>query len=189
MRLSKPRIAPLSDSELTPEQVERLSKSRAKDGSILNIFRTLVRSPDGFRAFSWWGGYIMSRNSLSARDREIAILRVGWLCKSGYEWTQHHRIGLQSGLNAGEIERIKIGAGADGWSAAEKALLMACDDLNRDHFVSTPVWTELSKHYSERQCMDLVFTVAQYTQVSMILNSFGIQVEDGQVVDPELKAP
>jgi hypothetical protein len=37
--------------------------------------------------------------------------------------------------------------------------------------------------------MDLVFTVAQYTQVSMILNSFGIQVEDGQVVDPELKAP
>ena len=189
MRLSKPRIAPLGDSELTPEQVERLSKSRAKDGSLLNIFRTLVRSPDGFRAFSWWGGYIMSRNSLTPRDREIAILRVGWLCKSGYEWTQHHRIGLQSGLNAAEIERIKTGAGADGWSAAEKALLMACDDLNRDHFVSSPVWTELSKHYSERQCMDLVFTVAQYTQVSMILNSFGIQVEDGQVVDPELKAP
>ena len=27
--------------------------------------------------------------------------------------------------------------------------------------------------------MDLVFTVGQYTQVSMILNTFGIQVEDG----------
>jgi hypothetical protein len=36
--------------------------------------------------------------------------------------------------------------------------------------------------------MDLVFTVGQYTQVSMILNSFGIQVEDGQTVDPELRA-
>ena len=103
MRLAKPRIMPLQDSELTLEQQERISKSRQKDGSVLNIFRTLVRSPDAFRAFSWWGGYIMARNSLSPRDREIAILRVGWLCKSGYEWTQHHRIALQSGLDAAEI--------------------------------------------------------------------------------------
>jgi 4-carboxymuconolactone decarboxylase len=72
MRLAKPRIMPLQDSELTLEQQERISKSRQKDGSVLNIFRTLVRSPDAFRAFSWWGGYIMARNSLSPRDRDPA---------------------------------------------------------------------------------------------------------------------
>lgn len=188
MRLAKPRIAPLKDSEFTPEQVERLEKSRQKDGSILNIFRTLVRSPDAFRAFSWWGGYVLSRNSLTPRDREIAILRVGWLCKSGYEWTQHHRIGLNSGLSADEIERIKLGPGADGWTVAERALLAAADDLNRDHFISNPSWAELTKHFSERQCMDLVFTVGQYTQVSMILNSFGVQLDPGQTLDPDLKA-
>jgi len=188
MRLAKPRIAPLKDSEFTPEQIERLEKSRAKDGSLLNIFRTLVRAPDAFRAFSWWGGYIMSRNSLSPRDREIVILRTGWLCKSGYEWTQHHRIGLQSGLSADEIERIKLGAGAEGWTAAERALIAAVDDLNRGHFVSNASWAELSKHYSERQCMVLVFTTGQYTQVSMILNSFGIQLDQGQTLDPDLKA-
>ena len=188
MRLAKPRIAPLSDAELAPEQSERIAKSRQPDGSILNIFRTLVRVPDAYRAFMWWGGYILSRNSLSPRDREIAILRVGWLCKSGYEWTQHHRIGLASGLNADEIERIKSGAGAEGWSSAERALLTAVDDLNRDHFVSNPAWATLAKHYSERQCMDLVFTVGQYTQVSMILNSFGVQLDKGQTLDPDLKA-
>jgi hypothetical protein len=57
-----------------------------------------------------------------------------------------------------------------------------------DHFVSTPVWTQLAAHYSERQCMDLVFTVGQYTQVSMILNSFGVQLDPGQTLDPDLKA-
>jgi hypothetical protein len=36
--------------------------------------------------------------------------------------------------------------------------------------------------------MDLVFTVGQYTQVSMILNSFGIQLDKGQTLDPDLKA-
>jgi 4-carboxymuconolactone decarboxylase len=188
MRLAKPRIAPLKDSEFTPEQIERLEKSRQKDGGVLNIFRTLVRAPDAFRAFSWWGGYVMSRNSLSPRDREIVILRTGWLCKSGYEWTQHHRIGLQSGLSAEDIERIKLGAGADGWTPAERALLVATDDLNRDHFVSNLAWAELAIHFSERQCMDVVFTAGQYTQVSMILNSFGIQLDAGQTLDPDLKA-
>lgn len=36
--------------------------------------------------------------------------------------------------------------------------------------------------------MDLVFTAAQYTQVSMILNTFGVQLDEGQTLDPELKA-
>jgi hypothetical protein len=35
--------------------------------------------------------------------------------------------------------------------------------------------------------MDVVFTVGQYTQVSMILNSFGVQLDPGQVLDPDLR--
>ncbi len=188
MRLAEPRIAPLTDAEFTPEQLARLEKARQKDGSVLNIFRTLVRAPDAFRAFNWWGGYVLNRNSLSPRDREIVILRTGWLCRSGYEWTQHHRIGLASGLKADEIERIKLGAGAEGWTAAERALLIATDDLHRDHFVSNAAWANLQNHYSERQLMDIVFTASQYTQVSMILNSFGIQLDTGQTLDPDLRA-
>ncbi len=188
MRLNQPRIAPLKDEDFTPEQVERLGKAAERTGGVLNIFRTLIRVPDAYRAFQWWGGYILNRNSLSPRDRELLILRTGWLCKSGYEWTQHHRIGLQSGLDAAEIERIKSGAGADGWTAAERALLATADDLVRDHFVSRPVWAQLEAHFTERQRMDAVFTVGQYTQVSMILNSFGIQLDEGQTLDPDLKA-
>ena len=36
--------------------------------------------------------------------------------------------------------------------------------------------------------MDLVFTIAQYTQVSMLLNTFGVQLDPGQVLDPDLRA-
>ncbi len=189
MRLTQPRIAPLQDHEFSDEQKERLGKAAERTGGVLNIFRTLIRIPDAYRAFNWWGGYVLNRNSLSPRDREIVILRTGWLCKSGYEWTQHHRIGLQAGLSADEIERIKLGAGAEGWTAAERALIAATDELHTDQFISNPVWTELGKHYSERQCMDVVFTAGQYTQVSMILNTFGVQLDPGQVLDPELKAP
>ncbi|MBS0334602.1 MAG: carboxymuconolactone decarboxylase family protein [Proteobacteria bacterium] len=185
MRLTKPRFAPLSDAELTPEQDEALKDFRP--GPVLNIFRTLARAPKALVRFNAWGGYVLSRrNDLAPREREIVILRTGFLCKSGYEWTQHHRIGLQSGLTADEIERIKGGADA-GWSAADAALIRATDELHTDQFVGEAAWAELGRHFTPKQCMDVVFTCGQYTQVSMMLNTFGVQLDEGQTLDPDLK--
>ena len=185
MRLSKARIAPLSDAEMGEEHKEALKDFGP---NILNIFRTLVRAPKALTRFNAWGGYVLSRrNDLPAREREIVILRVGFLCKSGYEFTQHTRIGLQEGLTADEISRIKQGASA-GWSAADAALIKAADELHADQFITDDTWRELARHFSEKQCMDVVFTTGQYTQVSMILNSFGVQLDPGQTLDPDLKA-
>jgi alkylhydroperoxidase family enzyme len=187
MRLSAPRIAPLQDDELTDEQREAL-KPMAANGRPLNIFRTLARAPKALTRFQEWGAYVLSRrNSLPAREREILILRVGFLCKSGYEFTQHTRIALNEGLSAGEIAAIKAGANA-GWSAADAALIRAADELVGAHFVSDATWAELGEHFDEKQRMDVVFTVGQYTQVSMFLNTFGVQLDAGQTLDPDLRA-
>ena len=185
MRLAKPRIRPLRDDELTPEQAEVLAPFRP--GPVLNIFRTLVHAHKALARFNQWGGYVLSRrNDLTPRAREIVILRTGFLCKSGYEWTQHVDIALREGLTRDEIARIKAGAGA-GWNAADAALIRAADELHHDQFVSNATWTELGRHFTDKQRMDVVFTAAQYTQVSMILNTFGVQLESDQMLDPDLK--
>src|SRR5499427_7515002 len=122
MRTSKPRIEPLPDSALSADQKEILAPIAA-NGRVLNIFRTLVHAPKAMQGFLSWGNYVLSkRNDLPAREREIVILRIGFLCKSGYEWAQHHRIGRREGLTEDEISRIKKGAGA-GWSAPDTALI------------------------------------------------------------------
>jgi alkylhydroperoxidase family enzyme len=186
MRLTTPRIAPLSDAEMDADQKE-LVAPMAANGPVLNIFRTLARTPKAARGFLAWGNYILSRrNDLPAREREIVILRIGFLCKSGYEWTQHVRIGKQSGLTDDEIVRLKKGADA-GWSPADAALIRASDELHHDQFITDATWAALKTHYSDKQCMDLVFTAGQYTQVSMLLNSFGVQLDEGQTLDPDLK--
>jgi 4-carboxymuconolactone decarboxylase len=188
MRLSAPRVAPLQDDELTDEQREAL-KPMSANGRPLNIFRTLARAPKALTRFQEWGAYVLSRrNSLPVREREIVILRVGFLCKSGYEFTQHTRIGLNdAGLSEAEIGKIKAGADA-GWSAADAALIRAADELVSGHFVSDATWAELGRHFDEKQRMDVVFTVGQYTQVSMFLNTFGVQLEPGAQLDPDLRA-
>ena len=188
MRLTQPRIAPLADDQLDADQKELLAPMAAT-GRVLNIFRTLAHAPKAAKGFLAWGNYVLSRrNELPAREREIVILRIGYLCKSGYEWTQHTAIGKQTGLTDEEIARIKAGPDAPGWTAADKALMQAADELHHDQFITNATWAALKAHYSDKQCMDVVFTAGQYTQVSMMLNSFGVQLDQGQTLDPDLKA-
>jgi 4-carboxymuconolactone decarboxylase len=155
---------------------------------VLNVFRTVAQDPDAAKAFLAWGGYILSkRNGLAAREREIVILRTGFLCKSGYEWTQHVRIGLDSGLSEAEIVAIKVGPSDPSWNDLDRLLIQASDELFHEKFIATKTWDALAEHLSQKQLMDLVFTVGQYTLVSMFLNSFGVQLDSGQTLDPELK--
>jgi alkylhydroperoxidase family enzyme len=185
MRLTKPRIAPVPDAELDADQKEILAPMGDR---VLNIFRTMVRAPKAAKGFLAWGNYVLSRrNDLPAREREIVILRIGYLCKAGYEWTQHVPIGVRAGLTDDEVARIKQGAPAPGWSAADQALLRASDELHHDQFITDATWAALKAHFTDKQCMDVVFTAGQYTQVSMILNSFGVQLDAGQTLDPDLK--
>ncbi len=187
MRLTTPRIEPLELDALQYEQNVVLAPLIAT-GRVLNIFRTLAHAPKALERFLQWGNYVLSkRNSLSARDRELAVLRTGFNCKSGYEWTQHVVIGLEAGLTSVEIERIKKGPEADGWEERDRTILRVVDDLTTDFFASTANWTAL-EFFTDREKMDLVFTVGQYTQVSMFLNSFGVQLDPGQTLDPALAA-
>lgn len=180
MRLEKPRVPPLQDAEIDPELRERFGS-----GPILNIFRTLANHPKLAKRWLVFGNHVLGHNTLSPRERELVILRIGWLCRSGYEWGQHVRIAKSSGLRDDEIARVARGPEAQGWSELERALLRATDELHADAFVSDATWQALSAHLDRQQLIDLVFTVGQYNLVSMALNSFGVQPEPGLARLPE----
>jgi len=174
VRLPTPRVPPLPVEDLDPEIRERLG-----DGPVLNIFRTLAQHPKLMKRWLVFGNHVLGRSSLPPRERELVILRIGWLCRSAYEWGQHVRIALGSGLSQTEIDRIPLGPDAAGWSDLEGALLRATDELHADAFISDATWAALARHLDTHQLMDLIFTVGQYNLVSMALNSLGVQPEPG----------
>ena len=148
---------------------------------VLNIFRTLAHHPKLLKRWSVFGNHVLARSSLPARERELVILRTGYLCGSGYEWAQHAAIGRQAGLSDTEIERIALGSGSsgrDGWSADDFALLTATDQLVETKFIDDATWAQLGARWDAKQLLDFVFTIGQYTLVSMALNTFGVQLED-----------
>jgi 4-carboxymuconolactone decarboxylase len=177
-RLTKPRIHPVEKQSWTPAQKELLEPME-RSGRVYNVFTTMANHPELARDWMTFATHILRRSSLPPRDREILILRIGWLCQAEYEWAQHVRIGKKVGLTDDDVRRIQQGGDSQDSSRHDRLLMRAADELHADAFIGDDTWNALAEVYDTRQMMDLVFTVGQYNLVSMALNSFGVQLDDG----------
>lgn len=178
MRLTKPRLEPLAEEKWDDETRETLERLKV-DGRVFNIFRTLAAHPKLLKKWLVFGNHILNKSTLPPRERELLILRVGWLCRAEYEWGQHVVIGKMAGLTDDEIDRVKEGPDAPGWSEFDAMLLRAVDELRAQSFISDAVWEALAATYDTRQLLDLIFTVGQYNLVSMALNTLGVRLDEG----------
>lgn len=178
MRLDKPRI-PALEADQWDDGAQELMKPFAGRGRILNIFKTLANHPDLARRWMVFANHILGKSKLAVRERELVILRIGYLCQAGYEWGQHVLIAREAGMSDEEIRTARTGPQTPGLSELDRLLLQATDELHADAHVSDATWTGLSEHLNTQQLMDVVFTVGQYNLVSMALNSFGVQPDEG----------
>lgn len=178
MKLDAPRLAPIPQADWSDE-VQKILQPNVAQGSVFNIFKTLAHHPDLLRRWLVFGNHVLFKSTLPPRERELVILRIGWLCEAEYEWAQHVKIGKDAGLTDVEVERIKAGPNARGWNAQDALLLQATDELRRDAFIGDATWKGLSAHFDTKQLMDVVFAVGQYNLVSMALNTLGVQLDDG----------
>ncbi len=176
------RIPPLRESEWDPELAPILGVELAGAGTRLgdnNIFATLARHKDLFKAWLPLGGFLLGAGVLGARERELVILRTGYNCSSEYEWGQHVRISQLLGIGADEIQRVADGPDADGWSEADAALLRAADELHTHSKVTDDTWAALADRYDEAALIELAMLVGHYHMVAFALNSLEVDLDDG----------
>lgn len=169
----------------------RLSELFAKgltgpEGDPLNIFGVLGNHPDMLKRWLVFATHVLSKNTLSPRDRELLILRTGWNCGSKYEWGQHVVIARDCGISDHEIESVKEGPSASSWSSHDRMLLVAADELHQHQTLSDHAWNGLTATYSTEQVLDVIATVGNYHLVAMFLNSTGVPLDAGVPDDPDV---
>lgn len=178
MRLTQPRIAPLAISAVDAKTAAMLNSVR-QNGEVYNLFTTLAQHPQLMEKWLPFASQVLLASSLPVRDRELVILRTGWLSQAEYEWGHHVAIGKQAGLSEDDFKRVIQGPDAAGLAPFDATLLRAVDELNHDSFISDATWKSLSEKYNTQQLMDLLFLAGNYKLVSMVLNSLGVQLESG----------
>lgn len=171
-----PRIQPVE--EPNSEQRELLAKTlTGSNGQPLNIFATLAHHPRLMSRVNALGGYFMVYGTITARERELVILRTAALARSQYEMAQHRRIGADEGLATEEIEAALNPDSPHAWSAHDRALLRFTDDLFRTDTVSDDHWRGLADRFNDTQRIELLMLVGFYRMLAGFLNSAEVELE------------
>ena len=146
----------------------------------INLHRALVNSPGGARNFGHMGSYIRFGSKLDPRLRELAILQVGYLAKSEYEYSHHIKIGRGFGVTDDDIRAMitETEGRNSGLPRLDRAVLRAAREMTEDGKISDDTFAELEEALSPELLVDLTIVIAFYNAVVRLLGSLEIDVED-----------
>jgi len=184
--LGKPqRIEPLKPEEWDAEARALIIAIRESvgvmDHSVIpEIIGLMVKTPGLYRSQMDLGFQFLSKGALSIRERELAILRVGWLCRAPFEWGQHVGVSKRYGFTTEETTRVTQGSSAPGWSEHEAAILRGVEELLGDQMISDQTWSVLARSWSEQQLLEFPQLVGNYVSIAYFQNSLRIRLEPGK---------
>ncbi len=178
-----PRITALKPEERTADQQAMLDQLSMvvvdgvrKPREDVEALETLVRHEKLYAAHVELSKIFLATSDLSIRDRELAILRIGWLSQAPFEWGSHVVIAKRNGVTAEEVERVIEGSGAAGWNDHERALIRAMEELHFDSMITDETWTVLAATYTDRQMMEVAIMAGQYKTVAYLQNSLRLRI-------------
>jgi alkylhydroperoxidase family enzyme len=166
------RLPYLTQSDLAPEHKDLLKRDIA-------LYRQLVHSPNGFKAFHALGHFIRYGSKLDPRLRELAILQVGYLARSPYEWSHHIQLGYEFGVSDDDIRALI--ADTEGRSTnldyLTRTVLKAAREMTNDMKISDATFAALREDLDNERVVDLVITIGFYNSVVRVLATLEIDVE------------
>jgi len=142
-----------------------------------HVFTTLGRHRRLFRRWLRFAGALMPGGKLPRADTELVILRVAHNCGCEYEWRHHVRLGRRAGLTADDIERVRAGAQADGWTPRQALLLRTADELHATRTLSDDLWGELRPLMNDQELIELCMLTGHYEMLAMTLNALCVEPE------------
>ncbi|WP_084399748.1 carboxymuconolactone decarboxylase family protein [Henriciella aquimarina] len=158
---------------LTAETREKLSRL-----GNLNVTRMMSHAEPVMDAYAKLGVAILRRSKLDPKLREIAILKIGLLCESEYEWHQHEPYARAVGVSEEAIGGLASGE-LDPLSEMEKLVAAFASETFLQKRVSDETFKAISRHLSHEELVELSLTCGYYIMTAGYLRTFDIEIEDG----------
>lgn len=175
-----PRLPPVQPDDFTDETrafFDQWTGGFFKDADRNPVLRTFAHHPALANAFSALNVHLLSSNTLPVKLRQIAIMRTAWICDATYMWSSHLNTSRLCGLAPDMYEPIQRGADDPYFTPFERIVMLATDELVKDHRVQDGTWQVLAAEWNERQLLDFLFTVGCYAMVAGVMRSTGVQRE------------
>jgi alkylhydroperoxidase family enzyme len=166
------RLPYLEKADLAPENHDLLARP-------ITLFKCMTHSPNAARAFHGLGNFIRHKSRLDPRLRELAILAVGWLTRSPYEWSHHVKISHDFGVTDDDIRALiaELGGKPNTLDPTAKLVLEAARQMTTTLTVSDATFASLRQSFDNECLTDLVVTISFYNAVVRYLGTMQIDVE------------
>jgi alkylhydroperoxidase family enzyme len=166
------RVPYLDQSDLPPEYKDLLARPIA-------LNRAMANNPEASKAMSVLAMHIRHNSKLNPRLREMAILQVGYLAKSAYEYSHHVKLGREAGVSDDDIRAIgeETAGRPTKLDPLARTVLRAAREMTDDLAMSDATFAELEKALGREQVIDLALAVAFYNAVVRLLATLQIDVE------------
>jgi alkylhydroperoxidase family enzyme len=147
----------------------------------LAIFQVLLNHPTLARVLNDLLATMLWHGKLDTRLRELAIMRIGWLTASDYEWTQHWRVALGLGVSPDDLVGVQNWQAHNGFGLVERAVLAAADDVVRDGIVGADTWAACERELGPDPAVliELVTAIGAWRMIASILHSLKVPLEEG----------
>ena len=166
------RVPYLEKSDLPPEHQDILARPIA-------LNRAMANSPNAAKAMTGLAMYIRHGSKLDPRLRELAILQVGYLARSPYEYSHHVKLGREAGVTDADIRAIgdETAGRPSKLDALSKAVLRAAREMTDGLAMSDASLAALEKALGREHVIDLTLAIAFYNAVVRLLGTLQIDVE------------
>lgn len=166
------RLPYLDKKDLAPADQEILTRN-------INLYRIMAHSPDAQRRQSAMGRYIRFESKLDPRLRELAILQIGYMTRTIYEYTHHIKIALEFGVTKDEIRAVadETEGRPTKFDPLPKAVLAAARELVTKGDLSDENYAPLQAALSKEHLIDLLMTISFYCGIVRFLKAVRIDNE------------
>ena len=177
----EPRIPPLPQAEWTDAARDVFAywegPDARKNGSRSNTMMTLAQHPKLAIASLDFGKYVLIETKLTARQRELIVLRVAWRYGSEHQWTHHVLSARKIGMTDAEFAALEQDGPNSVWNADDQAIISAVDQLCDNGQIDDATWAVLAASNDQHTLMDMLYAIGLFTMNAWAFNAMGIQLE------------
>jgi 4-carboxymuconolactone decarboxylase len=173
------RISYVDDST-HPELAPAIARIRAeRRGKLIPVYGLLLHSPDVAEAWMAFINTVRWKIELSARLREIVILRVAVMNHATYVIDVHRKhFAASDGLDAVACDALlQDTVDPAPFTPTELAVIAFVNALSRNAQVSDVLFDRLRPDFTERQLVELSVLIGAYNMHTRVINALQIDPE------------
>ena len=148
-------------------------------GEVRGPFVPLMHNPKAADAVQAMGSFLRFDGTLDGRLREMAIIMMGRFWTAQYEWYAHYKIALEEGLDAAIADAIAERRRPDFKNEDEEIVYNFVTELTENNKVSDAAFNAAQNLLGPKGVVELVVLCGHYSVISLVLNTFEIEVPGG----------